>query len=451
MDFQSLDSLAHETVIFVIANAWYHEKVLTLIQDHSSSPSFEKIWSDTENKVLSNLLALPVPSCIHKDFLNFCQPMGKQIRDWVETHSFLRFNNKITNKVLSWNRLGLIERKRTARNVLTNSSEPDRFLFRLACMHGFEEDILAIWPKIRTTVDTSFPQICNMDPTVAFWICRLERNLETLMAAVDYVGYRDDFYFAFWLATYGNNDIAAELYLGKLLPEERQRLVNTTARKLCETECSFNFPMLPFLLLYLDEPAQEELLSEYPQPILAQFLSWSRVGKFTELVNRTWTYLQVSDFYRILDELAHCVSEFHRSQIYQNIFRGFWHDSPSHCREYVRRMCIEGTYLIRLSLISHTDCILKTIVQSFTLDQKQQMISSSNGVQFMVSLMKKQRWDTIQMVFEECVLVEGKEDWIHILINLFKDEFEYKLLYPVTLATDKKRFMEILNNIRNTR
>lgn len=448
MDFQIQATLAHTTAISIIATAWYHERILILIQDHLSDPCFEQIWSNVEDKVLANLTALPVPVSIRKYFLDFAQPMGKEIVKWMEVHKFLKLNKKITTEVLSWNTLGLIDRKRTAKNILTNSI-PDRFLFRLACMHGFEDDIIRIWPQIRNTVDISFPQICNMDPTVMFWICYLEHNVDTLMRAVDYIGYRDNMHFAFWLSIGGNNEIAAEFYLSKLPVGERQRLANMTARKLCENNGTFNFPMLPFLLLYLEHPLQEELLCIHPQPILLQFLNWHRRSIFMDIAKRTWTYLLASDFYRVLDEIAHYVSEFHRSEVYLNIFKDFWQNSPRHCRDYVRIMCVDGTYLIRLSLIRYTDYIIRTIIRSFTQYQKKRMISSNNGLQFLASLMKKQRWNTIQMVFEECVTPLEDTIWINNLIEIYKDAFERSTIFIATLATEKKTFLEMLNSLRN--
>lgn len=68
-------------------------------------------------------------------------------------------------------------------------------------------------------------------------------------------------------------------------------------------------------------------------------------------------------------------------------------------------------------------------------------------MQFFASLMKKQRWETIQMVFEECLPLK-EEIRVNSLIETYKDALESNPTFMATLATEKEKFLQMLNMLK---
>ncbi|GFS29504.1 uncharacterized protein NPIL_205471 [Nephila pilipes] len=444
MDFDTQTSLADRTATTVAISIWYHEDVIELIKNYNSDKNFDRLWTETKHKVIENIQSLPLTTHAKEIILDFCLFVGQQIRYWMHIFHFLTISSKTMAQIIFFKPRGKIDYLETAKRVILHE-ENDLNKFRLACLCCLEDDIFELWPKVKCFFDDKIDTDLF---EVKFWISYLKQDTENLMNEVEYIGNRDVLQFAFFMSVANNNTISAKFFLNKMKNEERPIVLDKTLRNILETPNPFNYETIPFFMRYLSSEKLENLLRDYPEVVLLQFLKFPYLNHFLETANKTWDNLSNEGFYCITEEMAYYMSIYFGNHAYENIFQEFWNNGPDRCQNYVINKCIEGSYLIRLGMFKHTSCVIKAIFQSSTTHQKRKMVFSYNGMMFFDALVKRDRLGCVAMSIYELFTTEERVACINELIILFENVFRESRSHPTFKSENLERVIDVLETVK---
>ncbi|GIX79252.1 hypothetical protein CEXT_3181, partial [Caerostris extrusa] len=384
MEINDKTSLADRAAISIIISLWHHDDVLEKIRKYSSEKNFDEIWTNMENKIIHNIDFLPITANAKEYVLNYCFFIGQDIKQWMQNHKFLTIDSKRIATLLCLNFKCLLDYEKTARRIILHETD-DLNRFRVACINCMEDYINQLWPLVRYYFEDA--SNIEWEPfEIRYWVSYLKEDTVSLMREVDYIGPKDALQFAFNLSIMYNNLFCAEYFLNKMKKEQIPEIVNRTLENILSVPQTFNYRMIPLFVRYLNNERLDDLINKYPETILMQYLEYNFLDNFLLMADKAWRSLPGEGFYVINETLAYHLHDYLGNRIFITIFKEFWESSPSHCKEYVINKCITGSFLIRLALLTDTTCVIQSIIQSATIDQKRQMCFSYNGMLFFDSL-----------------------------------------------------------------
>ncbi|GBM63513.1 hypothetical protein AVEN_73792-1 [Araneus ventricosus] len=439
--------LVDRAAIVVAASVWYHEDVMDAIRKAISSKSYEQnYWVKTQSRVTENIQSLPLTVLTKHRVQDFSAFITNGIQQWLQDNYFLTIDGKVLSNLLCWNPKGVIDCTETAKRVISHESNIIN-RFRIACMYCLENYIFQLWEEL---IEHHYLQynILMECFEVKFWISYIKHNLSTLMDEIEYIGSKDTLWFAFNISVTNNNVIWIEHFLKKMREDQMCIMAYSKLKYILEMKMAFNYKMIPLLSRYVSSEMFDDLILSYPGTILLQFLQFPTTGSFLKIANKTWDVLSDDDFYKITEKIGHYLQEYAGNQIFKNIFESFWRNSPDHCKIYVIRKCIDGSFLNRLGLLRHSSPIIKLIIQSSTIDQRKEMIFSYNGILFFDSLVRKSRWGCFCMSVQEFSGSEDRENWINDLICTYKCIFETSR-FPSFKYKGFEKLIDVLEKQKN--
>ncbi|GFT74383.1 uncharacterized protein NPIL_282981 [Nephila pilipes] len=270
----------------------------------TSFPPF-KTWTDLVEKKMSSFL---LPRKLQPEMLDMIRLVSLEIDKWIKEHSLILNNSteftRAAQCYFQWNSLGIIDRIKTARTLITNESLniDDRKI--LALHYGLMDDFLAYRSKGLTRgkiIDMHLPPIVRRPGEI--W--------------KPFTGESDFNYIAQWN------------FFNKSTPEQKLECLKTILYKGCMLYENFLF-----FLSQIGDEEREVIFKEYPLKILMYFMDWPFQCQFLEAARQLLPYLNITEFQRVLYVIL-----YERIMIgwkdfdYISLLKEFWSQSPTILRQ----------------------------------------------------------------------------------------------------------------------
>lgn len=289
------------------------EGKVPLISDGEVSVLPNKQW---EILVENRISTLRLPKLIQKEVMALVRLIVIECDKWWEDHARIPMSTTGPQINFHWAQNGKIDRQKTAKALVSNSTAEVMDRFQLACQYCFEDDVVSLWGMLNGS-----EQIVFQESRIG--VARIWADWIRGVAALDWDG----------IARNSEcNLFGLRGFFPKLSEEDRfQWLLLAVKRK------GIEYDELQFCFSKLNQNQQTELLKECPLQILEMFLDWPVQGELLDVIELFWPYLSVQecrDFFHLI--LSQKILLGSKDFNYVPLIRELWEKSPSRYKEFIR-------------------------------------------------------------------------------------------------------------------
>ncbi|GFU05300.1 uncharacterized protein NPIL_6201 [Nephila pilipes] len=323
----------------------------------TSFPPF-KTWTELVEKKVSSFL---LPRHLQSELLDVIRLIYLEIDKWAKEHSVILIDSteftRAAQCYFQWNSLGMIERIKTTRMLITNESLPIEERNILALHYGLMDDLLAYRSKGLTCgkiVDMHLPPMVSRPGEI--W--------------KPFTGESDFNYIAQWN------------FFNKSTPEKKLECLKTVLFKGCMLYENFLF-----FLSQMGDNEREVILEKYALKILMYFMDWPFHCQFLDAARQLLPYLNVTEFHRVLYVIL-----YERIMIgwkdfdYISLLKEFWSQSPTILKQQMEKYSIYENLKFTLNY-SDSNNFPREIV--FDYDNLTSFVFGFRGIRYF--LFKKQK------------------------------------------------------------
>ncbi|XP_035228170.1 uncharacterized protein LOC118200323 [Stegodyphus dumicola] len=402
MEFILRPSLCRRSAISAIVALWNQKDIRCHILNYEWSSDINKKaqWRFIEDKVIENILILPITQFAKQSLLDLVQLIGSHIFQWKEFHLFLNINLPDS---FCWTPYGTIDAKKTAEKLLKDENLSFVVHFRLACVYCIDSYIYSLWPQVQRYFTEKLIEKFILDESaeVIFWTFYLEGEMNKLMLLTEYVGNKNAFEYGLHKSC--TNKWAVKYFVEKINEERKTKIIFNCAKHIVTNHWNRKTDTLILFLSYMNGNQQEEFFNLSAYGVLECFLLWPWQEFFLDIINTVWNSLSEIEYYNLLENVAHKISVFNRSHIYIQTFQELWNNTAQNYKNYIITKCYNGTYLSRLFMIKNTDPMIKLILCDATPEEKHKMIFYVEGPSICCFLYREKRLDSLKMLIKACI------------------------------------------------
>ncbi|KAF8792638.1 hypothetical protein HNY73_004210 [Argiope bruennichi] len=267
---------------------------LDYLWDKSSGKSR---WKRLMDKAKEKVSEIPVPPPLHQCILALIKPISLEMARWKYDHfKILGDNFDFQSCRLFWMPEGIIDRQKTAREI--NSRW--KYMHRKTLFHGI------------------------------FWFARLQKDGVTYWSEL--VHKLVNHLYPSTFCNYQKNPLWLRYFFDKLTSKEKKQCIEFTVNNTFKDHDNFRF-----CISQLNEEQREAVFKENPLRLLRFLLDWPYQSLFSEAAEQMWKYLQKRDFRYLLHFIIYnrIVADWYDFD-YINLIKDFWHQSPTHFKDYIR-------------------------------------------------------------------------------------------------------------------
>lgn len=172
MNFITIPSLKHISLVQVATTLWKQHDILTLVEEFSKAQlrskrghvfyiavtRNEKVikWTNIEERVLEKVPQLIIPTSLEEKMFCYIQLVGLEIFKWLNYHpGCFVFGLGLPNK-FCWTIRNTVDTKKTAEVYIKDKTIDITARYKMACLYCFEDDILELWYKLPESYKISF-------------------------------------------------------------------------------------------------------------------------------------------------------------------------------------------------------------------------------------------------------------------------------------------------------
>ncbi|GFS34949.1 uncharacterized protein NPIL_278131, partial [Nephila pilipes] len=266
----------------------------------TSFPPF-KTWTDLVEKKMSSFL---LPRKLQPEMFDVIRLVSLEIEKWIKEHSLILLNSteftRAAQCYFQWNSLGIIDRIKTARTLITNESLPIEDRKILALHYGLIDDLIAYRSKGLTCgkiVDMHLPPMVSRPGEI-------------------------------WKPFTGESDfnyIAQRNFFNKSTPEKKLECLKTVLFKGCMLYENFLF-----CLSQMGDDQREVIFEKYALKILMYFLDMPFQCQFLDAARQLLPYFNITDFQNVLYIILYeRIMLGWKDFDYISLLKEFWSQSPT--------------------------------------------------------------------------------------------------------------------------
>ncbi|GFU35293.1 uncharacterized protein NPIL_288741, partial [Nephila pilipes] len=315
----------------------HHDYTMEQIKEKVSAiriPAYEskftRIASESTNSIIQQF-HFPLPTNIQIRLAHIVSELGLEIKIWFSSRIKLvlkyRINFDVRN-VLSWRSIGIIDRFKTALNLIRNKNSQMSPRLYVACKYYFEEDAQRLYRNMSSNDRILMRRKWEWSVSMRHWYKALV-NSETLDWAQISRNLTDD---EFFLRNYDG------------IPYYFTRMRGREIRYMCIATC-LEFKLLcPFDVYFcLHQFHADELnnvitrLTKFQMlQIFDSFLNWPLQSIFLGVVNSFKTRLDKEIFFPLIAGLLNKLQCVRKDYDYANILKILWKEFPLHHSSFVK-------------------------------------------------------------------------------------------------------------------
>ncbi|GFR21774.1 ANK_REP_REGION domain-containing protein [Trichonephila clavata] len=187
-------------------------------------------WSSIEESLklkISNCLVLPKE--LRAVLSSLVKPVGGCIKDIIEHIYGDDYLPSHFMGRLSWTSLGIIDLKKTAKAVLKDENLPITKRYEIACTYCLEDKIQMLWSELPETNKMDYLKengpIRTQPYFPIYWTYYMRAELNSLEEGIRDENYAkmSCHYLGILIASFRDNQVAVEYFLGKLSAEEKEQ------------------------------------------------------------------------------------------------------------------------------------------------------------------------------------------------------------------------------------
>ncbi|GFU54948.1 uncharacterized protein NPIL_433951 [Nephila pilipes] len=276
----------------------------------ASFPPF-KTWKELVEKKMSSFL---LPRHLQPELFDVIRLVSLEIDKWIKEHSLILLNStefaRAAQCYFQWNSLGIIDRIKTARTLITNGSLQIEDRYILALHYGLKDDLLA-----DRCIDFAWKKNLHMQLYFPVTASRPGKIWKPYTGESDF------------------NYIAQRNLFIKLTSEEKMECLNTVMSK--EIMLYENFL---FCLSQMGDDGREAIFETYPLKILMYFLDWPFQCQFLDAARHLLPYFTLNDFQKIIELIViDRIMLGWKDFDYIKLLKEFWSLSPIVLRQIIKR------------------------------------------------------------------------------------------------------------------
>ncbi|GBL90693.1 hypothetical protein AVEN_219358-1 [Araneus ventricosus] len=442
---------------------WSHPRNLNSLKSFRFSSEDDNVkvkeWNAEIEKVKDQVGELKLPKTLEKKIMLLLKPVGSELIKWRSFHENYVFWFECCSFVdlIIWTFQGTIDYRKSAENIIKQGNEltlAERFM--LSCLYCLEDDVQAIWKKFSDEEKSSCIENTSHNPRhkelIAFWASSLSSdvNLDDYRIK-EHISHGTVCPFVFENVTTTGNYVATQYFFSKLPQEQRGRSLAGVAQNVAE-KCSFwmttydiGYPkesysdILCYLLTLMTEKEQMEVFRSHPYKVLLSFLDWPRQRVFLQLLEKTWTFLTVDQFHKLMCVLSRDLnfSAYNYTHLFQEVFLQI---PALREREHLLADCEEGTFLAHLFDCDDEENI-KLVIRNVEPLYKEEIFIHESGFSICYKLIEEDKWHLLEVFIQECMPSRNARERVK---NNFSQFVPY---YPMVEREDKMaKFFNMLDN-----
>ncbi|CAL1287355.1 unnamed protein product [Larinioides sclopetarius] len=337
MDVTFVPSLEHSTILDCALSIVKSRPIKKLIATFKVYDRNNFGWTDAicqEQWALFNDVATIV-------FLKIVHPMHKGLQDrvvgvvrsicieiqkWTDDHRHIEIIDNIEDS-LYWSHEGLIDRKKTAKELVRNENLYIQSRFELACNYCFMNYVKSLWNLMSKSEKRRYSgEHIQNSRILDFWTKWLTTGARKgLLLSPD----RDFDELCF--NAYYSNSIALRYFLQLLTTKDKKEYLTKIAKE------RYLIPkILSFCLLEMDCDQKAEMFKKTPFKTLKCFLNFPWQNSFLLVTLYMQPYLRETDFvYLIYFIIYEKIIPQWKDYNYMELLTEFWIQSPYRFKEYV--------------------------------------------------------------------------------------------------------------------
>ncbi|GIY27930.1 uncharacterized protein CDAR_192941 [Caerostris darwini] len=245
-----------------------------------------------------------------------------------EFQNFVKSYSDLKNEIeyfptVCWKSSGMIDRQKSLESLVRNPDIAINLRFNFACKYCLKEDILSLWDEIPNRDKNSLTLMCRAKNDWIFWLWKGDNT--------DWPRSSEDVYFQIIFKKSLRNSAAMYNLLKMLKPEERHRhlLEYLEKRPVIRTDINFYFE--------LDDHQQSEVFQKYHSDVLISCCHWTLHSDFMDFADKFYSLIDEAMFPFVVANLFKKMYLSWGDLSYVNLIKEFWHASPVHLREALKK------------------------------------------------------------------------------------------------------------------
>ncbi|GBO04894.1 hypothetical protein AVEN_88026-1 [Araneus ventricosus] len=179
MNYILLPSLKHAAAVRT-ASLLYHDCEIEIMLEKGTATDVNvqvhEQWQLKEIEIADKLSPL-LPSLLRKTVAKVIRPMHNEVEAWKRNHEFLlKHLGACCCTWLLWKTDGTINRTQTAKKLVVNDNIDPKIRFIMACTYFLEDEVLALWERIKPVRKRKKLVFEDSNSAVKFWIRWLKRK-----------------------------------------------------------------------------------------------------------------------------------------------------------------------------------------------------------------------------------------------------------------------------------
>lgn len=382
---------------------------------------------------------LPMPKLYQQDLLEVIRPIGMHILTWFDYHTSL-FSDRATSVddfvyQLVWTSEGsAINHRKTAKNLIEKNLVSQVDKYQLACIYCLDKYVFALWEQVKDDalfIDLQCPGAPKIPALIKHWATCMTLDLDHCecidhsLHNVLHIDINHPVMNGFFIGLWTKN-LTAIKYFWKLLEpqlnvdDKRNILINSAAfiakqRYNLSYSPPFHFsseycaPILLFLLSKMSKHQQIETFrkdissAEWSSGVLRCFLDWPYQPFFMQSARCIGLLLPSSHYTRLLLAIVEKMT-YEIDYNYHLLFTEFWEQNYS-LNKHLNFQEI-GELLINLFFVddfSGNDLeSIRTVLENVSAHERQKMLTDFKGRCICFSLVRRQKWDLLEMLAKSC-------------------------------------------------
>ncbi|GBN30332.1 hypothetical protein AVEN_30354-1 [Araneus ventricosus] len=229
-----------------------------------------------------------------------------------------------------WKSIGIIDEKKTVKNLLHDERLDVHFRFVMACYVCSENDVMSLWEIMPEIIKIAIRKFtCTSLPLISFWLKRLDKAADLRDEIVNVIRSFGGNHSAFDCVV--NNVTLLQYLLQNHLYDLRKECLRDVACRI--SKCH---QITRFCLFEMDVEEQKIIFQKSSVEVLRSFLEWPWQRHFMKIAHSMFAFLQESDFFVLIIELKCKIVYQWRDYDYEGLLTEFLKHSPTHLKEYIK-------------------------------------------------------------------------------------------------------------------